>query len=149
MYFMFMSLWFMCMLLWFMFVFHVDSFWFQNGFNGLGMGKVVIWKITPIVQTFKTIIYSVFMFAYLMFMYKCLKCPCTFQNRSGPGAVPRHRWRRRVCCSLRPSLVEFHFIHGPHSSLHVLHSHEAFVQRQVVADSVLCFTSCFYGFLGI
>lgn len=39
--------------------------------------------------------------------------------------------------SLRSSLAKFHLIHSPHSALDVLHAHEAFMQRQVVAHGVL------------
>lgn len=40
-------------------------------------------------------------------------------------------------CLCHSSLVELVVIHSPHRPLHVLHSAEALVQRQVVADSVL------------
>lgn len=55
------------------------------------------------------------------------------------GAVPGVQRRRvRVRGPLRAPLVELHLVHGPHGALHVLHAHEALVQRQVVADRVLC-----------
>lgn len=38
---------------------------------------------------------------------------------------------------LGPPLVELHLVHGPHGPLNVLHAHETFVKRQVVAHSVL------------
>lgn len=38
---------------------------------------------------------------------------------------------------LRPPLVELHLVHGPYGPLNVLHAHETFVKRQVVAHSVL------------
>lgn len=57
---------------------------------------------------------------------------CT-SGRSAAGAVPDGRVRG----ALRPALVELHLVHRPHRALHVLHAHEALVQRQVVADRVL------------
>lgn len=38
---------------------------------------------------------------------------------------------------LRSSLVEFHLVDGPHGPFNVLHAHETFVKRQVVAHCVL------------
>lgn len=38
---------------------------------------------------------------------------------------------------LRPPLVELHLVHGPNGPLNVLHAHETFVQRQVVAHCIL------------
>ena len=53
----------------------------------------------------------------------------TFQNvlLPGPLVVPF-----RVAF-----LVVLHIVHRPHGPLHILHTLEAFVQRQVVAHSVL------------
>lgn len=67
-----------------------------------------------------------------------VSCEVRDHSRTGLGrAVPGQR-RRRVRGALRPPLVELHLVHRPHRALHVLHAHEAFVQRQVVTDCILC-----------
>lgn len=55
------------------------------------------------------------------------------------GAVPvvQRRRRVRVRGALRAALVELHLVHRPHGALHVLHAHEALVERQVVSHRVL------------
>ena len=40
---------------------------------------------------------------------------------------------------LRPPFVEFNLVHGPDCSFDVLHSHETFVQRQVVTNRILIY----------
>lgn len=41
------------------------------------------------------------------------------------------------CSLLGPSSVELDFIHRPHGSLHILQTYEAFVEAQIVPDSIL------------
>lgn len=38
---------------------------------------------------------------------------------------------------LRPALLVLHLVHRPHRPLHVLHTHEALVEAEVVAHGVL------------
>lgn len=45
------------------------------------------------------------------------------------------QWTRRT--PLRSSLVEFDFVHRPNGPFYVLHAHETFVERQVVAHCIL------------
>lgn len=59
-------------------------------------------------------------------------------GRARRAAVPGVQRRRvRVRGALRAALVELHLVHRPHRALHVLHAHEALVQREVVTHRVL------------
>ena len=42
-----------------------------------------------------------------------------------------------AAASLRPPPVELDLVHRPDGALHVLHPHEAFVEREIVANCVL------------
>ena len=42
-----------------------------------------------------------------------------------------------AAASLRPPPVELDLVHCPHGALHVLHPHEALVEREIVANCVL------------
>lgn len=62
-----------------------------------------------------------------------------------PGSVPRvYGRRRRVRRSLRPPLVELHFVDCPDRPFHILDSHEALVKRQVVTHCVLLYYTSLY-----